>query len=628
MSRSQSLTVQDNDISKRWRKLSLFFLFCVLFTVYHFFGKNFSRSAIFATLISQSSTQDSSTNSTNPDNQSVDEISAQIFAAIKKSNANFTTTHAFGDLCENLPDVRSHFFQKMYELGITESEKQSNIINQLVNNQRGSLNPLTAELWANIISPYVTCIRPKTHNESFFNETYDQERINNAKHMYDKNYIESTLNMKEKCSDQRYSSIFTGNINQQPLFMIDMFAFGYEMDILEIRVNELYDVIDHFLLVESTYGQKIIHKPVYYDIALHNGRLARMDPFQKVIHYIDDDILYYGEYKKYYKPNSDELVFDPNNFRSDVFKGGAHGNDWRGEGKWRTLGFQYYLQTLYNGNIDSLIEKHPRAVLIASDLDIILNKNKLRLLKYCELKRPWEQWTQQGAKDAMLRTRDIWWYSFTFSSQFEFRGGPILIYKIDKNVLNAMNGHSNAVSGRGFEDTFGALHINGWHLSRFQTPYQFMNKLLYLAEGASFHYISMLCNDYTSNRKAWSIRSYDGTIIDRNYYKRLNLSRNNAQCKQQVLFNPYYWTPLTDLGVTPLTDPSIANQVGKRNEKINERKNGRWKHLPLPEYVAANKRRFASYFPQFCKLIDINNPWFYHCNFTHWKQYHFQKWLY
>jgi beta-1,4-mannosyl-glycoprotein beta-1,4-N-acetylglucosaminyltransferase len=47
--------------------------------------------------------------------------------------------------------------------------------------------------------------------------------------------------------------------------IIDCFPFFNELDILEIRLNELYDVVDYFVLVEASKTQSLIDKPFFFE---------------------------------------------------------------------------------------------------------------------------------------------------------------------------------------------------------------------------------------------------------------------------------------------------------------------------------------------------------------------------
>lgn len=47
--------------------------------------------------------------------------------------------------------------------------------------------------------------------------------------------------------------------------IIDCFCFFNELDLLEIRLNELNDVVDYFILVESTKTQTLLDKSLYFE---------------------------------------------------------------------------------------------------------------------------------------------------------------------------------------------------------------------------------------------------------------------------------------------------------------------------------------------------------------------------
>ena len=68
--------------------------------------------------------------------------------------------------------------------------------------------------------------------------------------------------------------------------VVDAFVFFNELDILEIRLAELYDVVDLFILVEATHTHKGDPKPLYY--AESRQRFARY--FDKIRHIVVGDL--------------------------------------------------------------------------------------------------------------------------------------------------------------------------------------------------------------------------------------------------------------------------------------------------------------------------------------------------
>jgi beta-1,4-mannosyl-glycoprotein beta-1,4-N-acetylglucosaminyltransferase len=68
--------------------------------------------------------------------------------------------------------------------------------------------------------------------------------------------------------------------------ILDSFPFNNELDILEIRLNELIDVIDFHIIVESKYNQVGNKKELYYQ-----QNKKRFKKFHhKIIHIIVNDI--------------------------------------------------------------------------------------------------------------------------------------------------------------------------------------------------------------------------------------------------------------------------------------------------------------------------------------------------
>ena len=67
----------------------------------------------------------------------------------------------------------------------------------------------------------------------------------------------------------------------------DCFLFYNEMTLLEIRLNELYPYVDHFVLVEATHTFSGRPKPMYFDQIKHNAKIA---PFADKIIYVKFNI--------------------------------------------------------------------------------------------------------------------------------------------------------------------------------------------------------------------------------------------------------------------------------------------------------------------------------------------------
>lgn len=89
--------------------------------------------------------------------------------------------------------------------------------------------------------------------------------------------MSNTLNLKERTP--------THEREQEPL-IFDCFTFFNELDLLELRLNELNEVVDYFVLVEATNTHTGKEKPLYYW-----ENKDRFLPFSsKIIHVVVDDL--------------------------------------------------------------------------------------------------------------------------------------------------------------------------------------------------------------------------------------------------------------------------------------------------------------------------------------------------
>jgi hypothetical protein len=73
-------------------------------------------------------------------------------------------------------------------------------------------------------------------------------------------------------------------IRKSPLRIFDCILFHSELDLLEIRLNELYDLVDYFVIVEGVRTFTDKKKPLYFKRAKRSPRFA---PFKdKIIHLV------------------------------------------------------------------------------------------------------------------------------------------------------------------------------------------------------------------------------------------------------------------------------------------------------------------------------------------------------
>ena len=74
--------------------------------------------------------------------------------------------------------------------------------------------------------------------------------------------LSSTLN----CSSIRYSTVLTGEaeLEGDEKTIIDFIPFGYDIDLLEVRLHETYPVVDWYVIYESSRTQSGWKKPLYF----------------------------------------------------------------------------------------------------------------------------------------------------------------------------------------------------------------------------------------------------------------------------------------------------------------------------------------------------------------------------
>jgi beta-1,4-mannosyl-glycoprotein beta-1,4-N-acetylglucosaminyltransferase len=101
-------------------------------------------------------------------------------------------------------------------------------------------------------------------------------------------------------------------VNSYKPKVFDCFSFFNELDILEIRLNELYDYVDYFVLAEMRVTHQGKTKPLYF--AENKQRYAKF--LDKIIHIVVDDI-----------PQTDDPWVREHHQRNCIERGLANCND-------------------------------------------------------------------------------------------------------------------------------------------------------------------------------------------------------------------------------------------------------------------------------------------------------------
>lgn len=83
-----------------------------------------------------------------------------------------------------------------------------------------------------------------------------------------------------------HPTAFTGVKRSQPVKVGALLQFGFDVDVLEIHMNELFGVVDVFFLIESTHAHfRNIRKPLIWEHVKQQDRFTNFP----VVHFIIDD---------------------------------------------------------------------------------------------------------------------------------------------------------------------------------------------------------------------------------------------------------------------------------------------------------------------------------------------------
>ena len=212
------------------------------------------------------------------------------------------------------------------------------------------------------------------------------------------------------------------------MLVVDCFLFYNEMDLLFYRLSLLYDIVDYFVIVESTKTHAGNKKPLYY---LENK--DRYKNFEdKIIHIVEDD-----------------LMSDPTH---DLSKG-FHDEVWSNE--------HLHRNAIHKG-IEQ-ISLSDNDILIISDLDEIPDPLTIQYLK-----------TNLSITDnigIVSLLQDFYYYCLTCKNKEKWTRSKLVSYQTYVSQF-----HRKPQDCRMYEcDRF--IEKGGWHLSYFGSPEFIQNKL-------------------------------------------------------------------------------------------------------------------------------------------------------
>lgn len=115
------------------------------------------------------------------------------------------------------------------------------------------------------------------------------------------------------CSDTMYANIFDGN-TQHERIIVDFVPFGYDLDKLEMRLFEGYDIVSAFVVYESPLTQTAKPKPFYFEAVKDTSRFAR---FKDKIIYLKANI---SNLSKYIHPSGRKSWKLENSMRYEIIR--------------------------------------------------------------------------------------------------------------------------------------------------------------------------------------------------------------------------------------------------------------------------------------------------------------------
>lgn len=249
--------------------------------------------------------------------------------------------------------------------------------------------------------------------------------------------------------DSMTRKLFRGK-RKKPFKVIDVIPFAYELDLLEIRLYELEDLVDLFVISESTYTHRMTRKPLL--LARNFERFKRWR--SNIIYTVMDDPHLRHQYTKEAKPSQ----------------------DWRNEFTLRWFPWERLVQALGGppGN-DTFI--------IHEDLDQIPAAEAIAHLKFCH----WVKEDTPVGMPGIFWANNFRWVRNNIGPHIE--GFPPPYYWWTSSVFMAKDikikedGHSWMPFRTGAAWNLEVKEWAGCHVSYGVPPYLDMVKELGMAEG-------------------------------------------------------------------------------------------------------------------------------------------------
>jgi beta-1,4-mannosyl-glycoprotein beta-1,4-N-acetylglucosaminyltransferase len=238
--------------------------------------------------------------------------------------------------------------------------------------------------------------------------------------------------------------------------IVDCFIFYNELDLLTYRLNVLNNVVDYFVIVESTRTFIGKEKTLFFNENKH-----LFENFsKKIIHIIVDDL----PYENINVNMNKERVWSNENFQRDAISRGIN-------------------------NIKDLSESD---LIIISDLDEIPDPTTLDKIKKGDI-----------TVDMNTLEMDLYYYNLNSRFQFKWSLCKILSYK----KYNELNMTCNNIR----QSCCPTIANGGWHLSYFGDKYFIQNKI------QNFSHQELNLSEYTDLENIEKKIQYNLDLFNRSY---------------------------------------------------------------------------------------------------------------
>lgn len=208
------------------------------------------------------------------------------------------------------------------------------------------------------------------------------------------------------------------------MVLVDCFTFYNELDMLKYRLGLLNDIVDYFILVESTHTFAGHAKPLYY--SQNSAEFKQYN--SKIIHIVVDDMKHLHPHINY-----------------------SRNEQWLNE---------YHQRNCIDRGL-SMLNLNSSDLVMISDVDEISNPDVLKRLKNCGL---------SGYSDPLSLVLDLYYYNLNSFAGSNWTLSKILTYGKYRELNRTCNDIRNLGTGM--------VPSAGWHLSYFGDEHMIRNKII------------------------------------------------------------------------------------------------------------------------------------------------------